>query len=49
MLRLTANINDEGWENSILNYLKISKMNKNDILFILSVDGGNFKKMSVLI
>ena len=40
---LTANINDEGWENSILNYLKISKMNKNDILFILSV-GGNFKK-----
>ena len=41
---LTANINDEGWENSILNYLKISKMNKNDILFILSVGGGNFKK-----
>ena len=41
---LTANINDEGWENSILNYLKISKMNKNDILFVLSVGGGNLKK-----
>ncbi len=41
---LTANINDEGWENSIINYLKISKINKNDILFILSVGGGNLKK-----
>ena len=38
---LTARINDEGWNTSYTNSLKISKLTKNDALFILSVGGGN--------
>jgi D-sedoheptulose 7-phosphate isomerase len=41
---LTARINDEGWESSLSNWLKVSKLNKNDAIFILSVGGGNLKK-----
>jgi len=41
---LTARINDEGWNSSYVNYLKISKLNSKDILFIFSVGGGNIKK-----
>ena len=41
---LTANINDNGWDNSLLNHLKISKISKNDALFVLTVGGGNLKK-----
>ena len=38
---LTARINDEGWKFSFLDWLKVSKLNKNDALFILSVGGGS--------
>ncbi len=41
---LTARINDEGWETSFSEWLKVSKLNKNDALFIFSVGGGNKKK-----
>ena len=45
---LTARINDDGWENSYVNYLKVSNFNKKDIVLILSVGGGSLtKKVSV--
>ena len=45
---LTARTNDEGWDTVFEEYLKISKLNKNDIIFIFSVGGGNqIKKVSI--
>ncbi len=41
---LTARINDEGWNSSFVNWLKVSKFKKKDALFIFSVGGGNEKK-----
>lgn len=41
---LTARVNDNGWETAYVNWLKISKMNKNDILLVFSVGGGNLEK-----
>ena len=41
---LTARINEEGWKFSFLDWLKVSKLNKNDALFILSVGGGSKKR-----
>ena len=41
---LTARINDEGWKSSFVNWLKVSKINKKDSIFIFSVGGGNKKK-----
>ena len=38
---LTARINDEGWDTVFAEWLKISKLNKKDALFILSVGGGS--------
>ena len=41
---LTARINDDGWNSSFRNWLKISQLNSKDVLFIFSVGGGNQKK-----
>ena len=41
---LTARTNDEGWASIFVEWLKISKLNTSDILFILSVGGGNLEK-----
>jgi D-sedoheptulose 7-phosphate isomerase len=41
---LTARINDDGWASVFVNWLKISKLNAKDVLFIMSVGGGNLKK-----
>ena len=41
---LTARVNDDGWETAYLNWLKISNLNKNDILLVFSVGGGNLDK-----
>tara|TARA_B100001063_G_C16774612_1_gene564187 strand:- start:1199 stop:1795 length:597 start_codon:yes stop_codon:yes gene_type:complete len=41
---LTARINDEGWDNSFKDWLVGSNLNRRDVLFILSVGGGNKKK-----
>jgi D-sedoheptulose 7-phosphate isomerase len=40
----SARINDDGWNTSFLEWLKISKLSKKDAIFILSVGGGNRKK-----
>jgi D-sedoheptulose 7-phosphate isomerase len=37
---LTARTNDEGYETSISEWLKVSKLNSNDCLLIFSVGGG---------
>tara|TARA_A100001015_G_scaffold313767_1_gene421752 strand:- start:1099 stop:1689 length:591 start_codon:yes stop_codon:yes gene_type:complete len=41
---LTARINDEGWDSSIRDWLKVSNLKKNDALFVFSVGGGNKQK-----
>ena len=41
---LTARTNDEGWETVFSGWLKVSKLNINDCIFILSVGGGNKEK-----
>ena len=41
---LTARTNDEGWASIFVEWLKVSKLNSNDCLFILSVGGGNLEK-----
>ena len=40
---LTARTNDEGWATIFVEWLKISKLQPKDILFILSVGGGNLE------
>lgn len=41
---LTARTNDEGWETVFVEWLKISKLQAKDIVFIFSVGGGNLEK-----
>ncbi len=41
---LTARVNDDGWETSYVNWLKISKLNKHDALLVFSVGGGSLEK-----
>lgn len=41
---LTARINDDGWNTSYSNWLKVSNFSNKDILFVFSVGGGNEKK-----
>jgi D-sedoheptulose 7-phosphate isomerase len=38
---LTARINDDGWDSSFSEWLKISNLNSNDGIFIFSVGGGS--------
>ena len=41
---ITARTNDEGFETIFDTYLKLSKFDKNDVLMVFSVGGGNLKK-----
>jgi D-sedoheptulose 7-phosphate isomerase len=41
---LTARVNDESWEDVFVNWLKGSRLRKEDVLFVLSVGGGNLEK-----
>ncbi|HEY1848674.1 MAG TPA: SIS domain-containing protein [Opitutaceae bacterium] len=41
---LTARTNDEGWASVFVEWLRTSKLNSKDCLFILSVGGGNIEK-----
>ena len=41
---LTARTNDEGWHTVFSGWLRVSKLNSKDCLFILSVGGGNKEK-----
>lgn len=41
---LTARVNDDGWDTSFLNWLKGSRLRKEDGVFVFSVGGGNAEK-----
>ena len=41
---LTARVNDDGWDSAFVNWLRGSKLNSNDCVFVFSVGGGNVEK-----
>ncbi|WP_446743794.1 SIS domain-containing protein [Silvibacterium acidisoli] len=41
---LTARVNDDGWESCYVNWLKVSRLNASDALFIFSVGGGSLER-----
>ena len=41
---LTARVNDDGWNTAYVNWLRGSKLNKDDMIFVFSVGGGNLEK-----
>lgn len=41
---LTARVNDEGWETTLANWLKVSKLGERDGLLVFSVGGGSEAK-----
>src|SRR5229473_2083484 len=41
---LTARTNDDGWETVFVNWLRVSKLCAKDMIFILSVGGGDLEK-----
>ena len=41
---LTARVNDDGWDTSYSNWLKVSRFNSNDGIFVFSVGGGSLEK-----
>ncbi len=41
---LTARTNDEGWASVFIEWLKVSRLSPSDLLFVLSVGGGNLEK-----
>ena len=38
---LTARVNDEGWEVTLINWVKVSHLNSKDAILVFSVGGGN--------
>jgi len=41
---LTARVNDDGWDSCYSNWLRVSRLNGNDCIFVFSVGGGNKEK-----
>ena len=41
---LTARTNDEGWETVFVEWLKVSRLRREDAIFVFSVGGGNLEK-----
>jgi D-sedoheptulose 7-phosphate isomerase len=41
---LTARINDEGWETSFVEWLRVSRLRPDDALLVFSVGGGDLEK-----
>jgi D-sedoheptulose 7-phosphate isomerase len=41
---LTARTNDDGWSSVFSNWLKVSRLSKNDAIFVFSVGGGNAER-----
>jgi D-sedoheptulose 7-phosphate isomerase len=41
---LTARTNDEGWASVFVEWLKVSRLTSDDLVFVLSVGGGNLEK-----
>ena len=44
---LTARVNDEGWDTTIINWLKVSRFNSKDCIFVFSVGGGSEEKKQI--
>jgi D-sedoheptulose 7-phosphate isomerase len=40
---LTARVNDEGWDSCYANWLRGSRLNQSDMVFVFSVGGGDIK------
>jgi D-sedoheptulose 7-phosphate isomerase len=43
MSELTARVNDDGWETVFVNWLKGSRLNGKDVVFVFSVGGGDLE------
>ena len=41
---LTARVNDEGWDTSFANWLEVSRLGPDDVVFVFSVGGGNAER-----
>lgn len=41
---LTARVNDDGWETVFVNWLKGSRLNASDMVFVFSVGGGDLER-----
>ncbi len=41
---LTARTNDEGWASVFVEWLKVSRLQAQDMVFVFSVGGGNLEK-----
>ena len=41
---LTARINDEGWESTFIEWLKVSRLRREDAIFVFSVGGGDERR-----
>ena len=41
---LTARTNDEGWQSVFVEWLKVSRLQANDLILVLSVGGGSLEK-----
>ena len=41
---LTARVNDDGWETTFVNWLKVSRLRAGDMVFVFSVGGGDAEK-----
>jgi D-sedoheptulose 7-phosphate isomerase len=41
---LTARTNDEGWATIFVEWLRVSQLKREDLIFVLSVGGGNLEK-----
>lgn len=41
---LTARTNDDGWETVFVNWLRVSRLQRQDMVFVLSVGGGDLEK-----
>src|SRR5260370_39518962 len=41
---LTARVNDDGWDTSFVNWLKVSRLNDRDLILVFSVGGGDLEK-----
>jgi D-sedoheptulose 7-phosphate isomerase len=41
---LTARVNDDGWDTAFVNWLRVSRLNRADMVFVFSVGGGDLAK-----
>ena len=41
---LTARVNDDGWESVFVNWLKVSRLGRDDIVLVFSVGGGSLER-----